>query len=334
MKFLVWMMIAAVIGTFQTAADAADSPTRETTVSPEGCRVEKYTIASASMKRDIRVLVVLPPEYDADAAKTYPVLYALHGRGAPYTVWSDMSLLRKALNTKPMIIASFDGDTAGWYIDSTKKPESQFDTFFFDEFMPQVETAYRASGVRGVTGFSMGGYGAMHYLVSRPELFASVSGLSSAVGRIITQDGKARRDILELLGPDAGDEANYRKYAVAPRLAALVAKGAHLPPIMQHCGSEDFLLNDNRQFVAFMAEQNKIISERIAKEVADVADQRARRKKLAKLMKANRIEYSYTESPGGHDWTFWLNASPGVATFHWNSFAAAKPVPLAAKAGR
>ena len=78
-------MIAAVIGTFQTAAAAADSPTRETTVSPEGCRVEKYTIASPSMKRDISVLVVLPPEYDADAAKTYPVLYALHGRGAFYT---------------------------------------------------------------------------------------------------------------------------------------------------------------------------------------------------------------------------------------------------------
>ena len=54
--------------------------------------------------------------------KKYPVLYALHGMGASYAVYSDMSPLRKALRERPMIVASFDCDRAGWYIDSPKKP--------------------------------------------------------------------------------------------------------------------------------------------------------------------------------------------------------------------
>jgi hypothetical protein len=47
-----------------------------------------------------------------------------------------MSPLRKALRQRPMIVASFDGDQLGWYIDSPLKPDSKFTTFFFGEFIP------------------------------------------------------------------------------------------------------------------------------------------------------------------------------------------------------
>jgi S-formylglutathione hydrolase FrmB len=326
-KRLALMMVFAAL-MIHTSAVAAEVPAaKEVSTSPEGCRVEKFTIPSPSMSREIKVVIVLPPEYDANPAKTYPVLYGLHGRGAPYTVWSDMSPLRRAMKTQPMILASFDCDQAGWYIDASKKPESQFRTFFFDEFMPYVETAYRASGVRGITGFSMGGYGALYYMVEKPDLFASISALSSAVG-LIRGDGVGQRDLQSLLGPYEENKAKYDKLVIADRIAARIANGGTLPPILMHCGTEDHLLNNNREFLAFLVAQNKLIRERLEPQVADETDARQKRNKLGALMAKHQIDFTHVESPGAHDWSFWVGASAAVADFHWKHFQNAKPKPL------
>jgi len=328
-KLLALLAICATIAAMHAAADddRTEAAPREVAVS-EGCQVVKYTIPSPSMQRPIKVVVVLPPGYDAEADKTYPVLYALHGRGAPYTVWSDMSPLKRALRTQPMIVAGFDCDYAGFYIDSKTKPDSQFRTFFFDEFTPHIETAYRANGVRGVTGFSMGGYGALYYMVERPHLFASISALSAAVGIVRGDDGNAHENMRDLIGPYRENEQTYEKLIIAKRVAAGVADQVKLPPIMLHCGTEDHLVKRNREFLQVLIDQNKLIRERLAPQVADEPDQRQQRRKLGDLERKHRIDFTYIESPGGHDWPFWRDASAGVIDFHWKSFQKARPVAL------
>lgn len=74
-----------------------------------GCRLEKFTLHSVAMGRDIRVVVILPPGYDLHPDKQCPVLYTLHGRGAPYTSWAGMTPLINRLKEKPMIVTCFDG---------------------------------------------------------------------------------------------------------------------------------------------------------------------------------------------------------------------------------
>ncbi|MBN2582558.1 MAG: hypothetical protein JXL80_05775 [Planctomycetes bacterium] len=299
-----------------TMTEAAGDSAKSVTTSPEGCRIEKYTVHSPSMKRDIQVVVVLPPEYDAKADKKYPILYTLHGAGAPYATYSEMSRLRRALKTMPMIVTCFNGDDASMYIDSTTTPGSQFTTFFFDEFVPYVDAHYRVDTERrGVTGFSMGGFGAMHYMLTKPEMFRSVSGLSSAYGSL---NGKSLVD--RWIGskeenPEAHDRCNIFK-----RIADYVAAGKKLPPIYEHCGTEDFLVKANREFRDYLVNQNARIRDELKPQVEAIADAGAKRKKTAELMAARQIDFTYTESPGAHNWDFWHPASVAVAEFHWRSF--------------
>src|SRR6202035_4829618 len=58
--------------------------------------------------------------------------------------------------------------------------------FFLWEFIPFVERTYRVRterAARGITGFSMGGYGALQLAFAHPELFGSASAHSGALMR-------------------------------------------------------------------------------------------------------------------------------------------------------
>ena len=128
--FLLMAAIGMPSHAFSDADTVRSNKAADVTQSPEGCSIEKFTVPSKAMGREIRTVVVLPPAYAREGGARYPVLYALHGMGAPYTTWADMSPLRRSLVDHPMILVCFDGDKAGWYIDAKKKPDSRFTTFF------------------------------------------------------------------------------------------------------------------------------------------------------------------------------------------------------------
>jgi len=288
----------------------------------EGCIVERFDVPSPSMKRPIHALVVLPPEYKDHPEKRYPVLYALHGGYAPYSCWSEMAPLRRALRQRPMIVASFDGDQLGWFIDATRKPDSKYTTFFFDEFVPHVEAHYRTNGLRGVTGFSMGGFGALHYMFCKPAMFASVSALSSDYFRLEEKAAKTDYDLVALLGDPKQNPEEYAKLDLPSRIEKAVKQQVKLPPMLLHCSTEDGygLLAENREFARFLVERNRIIAEEAAKQAATEPDKVKRDKQTADLLAARQINFLSMEAPGKHDWTFWRDTSEMVIDFHWRSF--------------
>jgi len=206
------------------------------------CVIERFKIYSPAMGRPIRVAVVLPPGYSRNGDTRLPVLYALHGYGAPYDTWAHMSTLREAIGEKPMAVVCFDGDRGGWYIDSPEKADSQFETFFFRELMPFVEARYRAGGNaarRGITGFSMGGYGAFQLMLSRPDAFAGVSSLSSGLVYMGETNGRPWRGLPELLGPYERNRQAYQKRGILNRLEDAARQGKPLPKLMLASGTED-----------------------------------------------------------------------------------------------
>ena len=72
---------------------------------------------------------------------------------------------------------------ASWYINS-KDGKERYEDFFMQEFMPAIEQRYRATGTRaarGITGVSMGGYGALRFAFKYPQKFAAVSAHSAAL---------------------------------------------------------------------------------------------------------------------------------------------------------
>jgi len=271
----------------------------ETTTTPEGCTIEKFRIISPSMGREIKAMVVLPPEYKAHPEKKYPVLYTLHGAKSPMDRYiTKTPVLLQALKDKPMIVTCMDVDGFSWFLDSpylqdpTRSKESQpkvkslFTTFFFDEFIPCVDQNYRINPKqRMLTGNSMGGFGAFHYMLTKPEMFLSVSALSGLYEK--TDADQVQRKWEPLLGSIQEFPERHRSVDVFDHVKSVARKGAKFPQLYMICGTEDALLPHNRA--------------------------------MQSLLKELGIPSEYHEFPGKHGWPFWSEKMPGVVDFHWNS---------------
>jgi enterochelin esterase-like enzyme len=282
------------------AAGSATSAADEAVLAADGCTEEKFTVHSPSMDRDISGLVILPPGYKDHPDTKYPVLYALHGRRASPEGFRKMIPLRAGLKDKPMIVACFDGDRGSEYLDAatpqkwsrnlqdSSEKKSLFTTFFFDEFVPYVDKTYRTNPKqRMVTGFSMGGYGALHYMLARPDFFASVSSMSGAFDDFAHPTDEIKKWLTPLLGSFDQNPAPWLAADIATQIQAVAAKGVKLPPVYLTCGTEDKLIKVNR----------------------DMND----------LLKAKGYTSQIVEAPGGHDRAFWDSAAVGVLNFHWQS---------------
>ena len=155
-------------------------------------RADCHPFRSAILHSSVQYCVYLPASYSAADAKTkkYPVLYLLHGLGGNEQAavldgeWTTLQDLRRDRAVGDFLVVAPDGwDT--FYINS-RDGETKYGDFFLREFLPFVERTYRVRterATRGITGFSMGGYGALRMAFAHPELFGSVSAHSAALMR-------------------------------------------------------------------------------------------------------------------------------------------------------
>jgi S-formylglutathione hydrolase FrmB len=287
---------------------AASELKRETM--PEGCVRDQWSLKSPSMEKEIRIAVVRPPDRGGPGQAALPVLYALHGKGAPYLSFTEMVPLRKFLIDHPMLLVVFDaGDDSG-YVDATHRQQSLYTTFFFEELIPEIRKRYAATDQMALTGFSMGGYGAFHYMLSAPDTFQSVSALSGAFS-LFEENGISpawEERYTDLIGKREENLDRYDEVMLRPRLEQVVTLGRVLPPMMIICGAEDFLLEINRQMVDTLSQLN------------DRGTAQGIAKAPGKTLAAYPFDFEYREYPGGHDWLFWKSHSEEIARFHWQFF--------------
>ncbi len=148
----------------------------------------KYrTFQSEIARSEVSYMVYLPPDYETNTSRRYPVVYWLHGYGGNQR--SGMcfvkpldAAIRKGV-APAMIVILVNGLSGSFYCDSIdgKWPVDQVLT---RELVPHVDKTYRTIGTRetrAVEGFSMGGYGAAHLGFKHPELFGVVSSFSGAL---------------------------------------------------------------------------------------------------------------------------------------------------------
>ncbi len=137
-----------------------------------------------------RITVYLPPGYE-ESEKRYPVIYYLHG-----FTWSDSlqiavtkfnKLLDQAIATgkiKPVIVAMPDQHTlyrGSLYTNSTLT--GNWADFTSKDLVAYMDKKYRTLAQkesRGISGHSMGGYGAIKMGMENPEVFSSIYSLSGA----------------------------------------------------------------------------------------------------------------------------------------------------------
>lgn len=151
-------------------------------------RAECRSVPSRILARKVAYCVLLPPSYDADKTRRYPVLYFLHGLGENEQVlpnsgaWSLIQDLWDAKRIGEFVIATPDAGRS-FYINS-RDGRVRYEDFFIREFLPFIESHYRIRADRahrGISGVSMGGYGSLRFGLRYPQLFGSVSAHSAAL---------------------------------------------------------------------------------------------------------------------------------------------------------
>jgi S-formylglutathione hydrolase FrmB len=151
-------------------------------------RVECNSQPSKVLSHSVRYCVVLPPAFDAEKSRRFPIVYYFHGLGDNEQfflhsgAWNLTEDMRERGEIKDFLIATPDAD-ASFYINSRDGKE-HYEDFLLQEFFPFIEKRYRVTPGRehrAIAGISMGGYGALHLAFRHPQLFVSVSAHSAAL---------------------------------------------------------------------------------------------------------------------------------------------------------
>ena len=236
---------------------------------------------SIGMQSSMNVLLPQPPASgqigleSSTQQEQYPVLYLLHGLSDDHSIWGRRTSLERYAASKGLIIVMPNGHRS-MYTDAAKSA-GQYETLIGEEIPRLVQHWFPVSPKREDTfigGLSMGGYGALKIGLKRPHRYAAIASLSAVAGTDWLMNGNTAISADEL-STIYGD--NYQLAGTDHDPVALVKKvaasdGPH-PKIFQCCGTEDFLIEENRSLNA--------------------------------AIQATNIEHEYHEAPGAHNWDFW-----------------------------
>jgi S-formylglutathione hydrolase FrmB len=152
-------------------------------------QVEYKSYASKVLGRDLKYGVYLPPSYATSPAKKYPVLYFLHGLFEDETRWSSRGQTDQIMNRMiaegkigEFIVAIPYGGTS--FYTNTRDGSEKWEDAIVTEFIPMIESNYRVNATRttrGISGTSMGGYGALKIAMKHPDMFGSASAHSAVL---------------------------------------------------------------------------------------------------------------------------------------------------------
>ena len=120
-----------------------------------GADIDTLVVFSDAMKKKIPSLIVIPDEYENESTFTSAVML-LHGYGGNYLDWKKHANLDSIADESNFIIICPDGSTNSWYLDSPVDLNSQYETYFIKELIPQLREKYLIDQL-AITGLSMGG---------------------------------------------------------------------------------------------------------------------------------------------------------------------------------
>ena len=165
--------------------------------SPLAGRIEHHTVHSELLRdnplgdpHDRPVYVYLPPGYDDDPARRYPVVYVIQGYTGHVGMWFNRQAFRRPYpeladdvfatgDTPPAILVYVDAWTSfggSQFLDSPAT--GRYHSYLCDEVVPWVDANFRTladRAHRAISGKSSGGYGAMVTPMLRPDLFSALA---------------------------------------------------------------------------------------------------------------------------------------------------------------
>src|SRR5262245_1379124 len=165
---------------------------------PKAGKMERIKVHGKSLEGNLQgesadpdVSIYLPPGYDTDRNRRYPVVYLLHGYGGTDTTWSGRianvpELMDRGVADKTareMIIVMPNSYTKhGGSMYSNSITTGDWEGYIAEDLVSYVDSHYRTIPdrmSRGIAGHSMGGFGAVRIAMKRPDVFSSMYNLSA-----------------------------------------------------------------------------------------------------------------------------------------------------------
>lgn len=240
---------------------------------------------SKSLNRPASFMMYIPNDPRPEAnlqdnpyyQRTTKTVFLLHGYTGNAYYWNGVEELANKYNIA-MVMPNGEN---GFYLDGSATGQKH-GTFIGKELVEFIRKTFglaMKTEDTALLGFSMGGFGAIHTGLAYPENFGSIGAMSSAL--IIhdiagmkpgTDNGIANYDYYRncfgdldhVLESEANPEVLVRKCR---------EENTTIPRIYMCCGTEDFLLESNREFHKFLENKN--------------------------------VTHIYMESKGQHDGIFW-----------------------------
>jgi len=188
---------------------------------------------SDALGRTMPYGIYLPPTYDSDPTRPYPVAYMLHGAGGHYSEWVAYGLPESAEDliwngeVQPMIIVMPQGDQS-YFVNHVGTDEARWGDYIAFDLVAHIDATYRTipqPSSRAIGGLSMGGFGALQLAFTHPEIFGVVGAHSPALHTIA--------QIPDLI--DTADEDEE----FDPLELAKTLDPTHAPKVWVDAGSED-----------------------------------------------------------------------------------------------
>ncbi|HQU82494.1 MAG TPA: alpha/beta hydrolase family protein [Pyrinomonadaceae bacterium] len=249
---------------------------------PTAANVRSLKLNSKLMAREMPYRIVLPADYEKAKDKRFGVIYLLHGLSGHFDNWTNNTKLSDYALQYNYIIVTPEGND-GWYTDSATLPNDKYESYIVKELVPEIDKNFRTltdRKHRAIAGLSMGGYGSLKFGLKYPQMFVvagSFSGaLPAASWSVKTLGNNGWKALTDSVTSAYGeDDSQTRKdndiYKFAKEITPEKIK--ELPFLYMDCGTEDFLIQPNREFEAILLEK--------------------------------KVPHEFRQLPGKHDWKFW-----------------------------
>ncbi len=229
---------------------------------------------SNTLHKCVGMDVILPQKtsgqigMESASSATFPTLYLLHGMSDDQTIWQRRTSIERYVSDLGAAVVMPTTDL-GWYTDMECGYQRYY-TFIAKE-LPQIcRTFFRGMSadreLNWVAGLSMGGYGALKIALKESDSFSRAACLSAAFRPELHPDEPYWNSIF-------GRGEEREKHTVRAMLDELLASGREKPEVFIRCGTEDRLIDCNRET------RDELL--------------------------ANGFKVEYSEASGYHSWEFW-----------------------------
>lgn len=208
--------VAAQVQTNVPEVVAGAKPVKVEHIKVHGTALEG-NLEGDSVDRD--VIVFLPPSYERDTKRHYPVVYALHGYSIGAEQWTHEIHVPQtvegafATGSQEMIVVLPDSKTVyNGSMYSSSVTTGDFEKFIWHDVVAYIDAHYRTiphRESRGLVGHSMGGYGASRIGMKHPEVFGALYIMSPCCMSPMTGGG-----------PGPADQMKERAIASEKKVAA------------------------------------------------------------------------------------------------------------------